>query len=38
MFPTVELLEETGGRGIEELANNTEMHHICVGIRHNEAY
>jgi hypothetical protein len=35
MYPKVGLVEETKGGGKEEnKANNNEVHHICVGIKH----
>jgi hypothetical protein len=41
MFSVVRLLEETKGGGKEEkdkMVNNIEIHHICVGTRHNKMH
>jgi hypothetical protein len=37
MYPKVGLVEETKGGGKEgKIVNNNEIHHICLGTRHNE--
>jgi hypothetical protein len=39
MYPKVGLLEETKEEGKEEkIVNNNEIHHICIGTKHNETY
>jgi hypothetical protein len=38
MYSKVGLVEDTKGEGKEEkkIVNNNEIHHICVGTRHNK--